>query len=205
MPIEPRGLRTPLRNTELLGSRLTDRMLREGIAEAYRLIDSIDATLGVHLSELVELANLSSIIGNLVAAGIVRASKEVFTRAGPHKYQDLRVAGSDADNIEIKVALEDNKPKGHLPKKGNYLTVRYVLADSTGAFVRKIRGPVPWIWELRYGHLNLRDFSISNTEGDSGKTAVVSAEGMRKLRLIYFDESLCPLVGIPRFLRTYGE
>lgn len=179
-------------------------MLLDGVAEAYRMIDSIDATLGVHLAELVELANLSSMIGNLVATGIVRASGGVFSRAGAHKYQDLRSTAPGGNNIEIKVALEQNKPKGHLPKAGHYLTVRYVLADRGGNYDRKTRGLVPWIWEVRFGHLMLSDFAVSNTAGDSGKTAVVTSAGMKKLRLVYFDAARCPVVRVEQFLRDYG-
>ncbi len=98
-------------NTPAMCAGLTERMLVEGVREAYRLLDTIDATLlashGVRLADLVELANLSSIIGNLLALSIVKASGGVFTRAGSHKYQDLRASGSnpDAFSIEIKIAL----------------------------------------------------------------------------------------------------
>jgi len=205
MKAKARGLRAPLRNVDALGAGLTAGMLSEGIAEAYRLIDAIDSTLGVHLSELVELANLSAMLGNLVATGIVRASGGAFTRAGAHKYQDLRAAAAHAKNIEIKVALEKNRPKGHLAKAGHYLCVRYVLCSSGGEYIRKERGPVPWIWEIRFGYLDDSDFAISNTAGDSGKTAVVTSNGMRKLRLIYFDEDLSPVARVSEFLRDYGQ
>ncbi len=180
-------------------------MLLDGAAEAYRLVDSIDQTLGVHLAELVELANLSAMIGNLLATGIVRSSGGVFERAGAHKYQDLRGTAAGACNIEVKVALETNRPKGHLPKAGHYLTARYVLVQEDGTFQRSIRGVVPYIWEIRLGHLELSDFSVSNTDGDSGKTAVVSTQGMRKLRLLYFDEHYCPFANVRRYLAEYGS
>jgi hypothetical protein len=105
-------------------------MVKSGIEFAYHTLDQIDSKLmesgSVRLSKLVELANLSTIIGNLIAEGIVKSCKGQFTRAGAHKYQDLRSARCEADNIEIKVALEKNKPKGHLAKAGFYLTFRYV-------------------------------------------------------------------------------
>ena len=74
-------------------------------------------------------------------------------------------------DIEIKVALESNKPKGHLIKPGAHLTLRYVLVDDGGIYVRgkKTRGKVPWIWEVRVGTLTDAHFNFSNTEGDSGQ------------------------------------
>ena len=69
-------------------------MVKNGIEFAYNTLDLIDSKLiesGLgRLSGLVELANLSTIIGNLVAEGIVKSSRGNFTRAGAHKYQDLR-------------------------------------------------------------------------------------------------------------------
>jgi hypothetical protein len=203
-----RQLRSPLRNPEALGAGLNERILREGAKEAYRLLDTLDETLlsshKVRLSEIVELANLSSIIGNLLALGIVKKSGGVFDRAGAHKYQDLRASPKHpgASNVEIKIALGTNRPKGHLAKEGYYLTCRYVLADEEGR--SGAEGPVVWIWELRFGHLKKDHFALSNTPGDSGKTAVVNTEGMKRLRLVYFDEQLCPYARIERYLTEYG-
>ncbi len=67
---------------------LTAEMIFERVRSTYGTLDMIDAKMLEsdlpRLSELVELANLSSIIGNLLAAGIVRASGRMFKRAGPH-------------------------------------------------------------------------------------------------------------------------
>lgn len=178
-------------------------MLRNGINFVYRTLDIIDEKLiqanSGRMSTLVELANLSSIIGNLFAAGIVKSSNGIFTRAGAHKYQDLRAAQSNAQNIEIKMALEKNNPKGHLPKVGHYLTCRYVLGDASGECQIEKRGEVVWIWELRFGHLELQDFNISNTTGDSGKTAVVNKNGMEKLAIMYVNPAACPFTQRSRY------
>ena len=103
-------------------------MIASGVAFAYSTLDLIDGKLlesGLsRLSGLVELANLSTIIGNLIAAGIVKACDGVFGRAGAHKYQDLRSVLGDDHHVEIKVSLEKNPPKAHLAKVGNYLTFR---------------------------------------------------------------------------------
>lgn len=169
-------------------------MVKRGIEFAYDTLDLIDSKLidsGLsRLSGLVELANLSTIVGNLVAEGIVKVSNGEFTRAGAHKYQDLRSTKTSARNVEIKVALERNKPKGHLAKSGHYLTIRYVLTDEHGTPFGGQRGDVAWIWEVRFGNLESHHFNLSNTQGDSGKTAVVNREGMKSLRVIYEDSQL---------------
>jgi len=194
--------RPPIRafffNVGALGYGLTWEMIHSGIEYVYQTLDKVDATLleaeSPRLSQLVELANLSSMLGNLLATGIVRSCGGVFNRAGPHKYQDLRAVteGPDARNIEIKVSLEDNPPKGHLAKEGQYLTCRYVLGKEDGSYTIGERGDVVWIWEVRFGCLETKHFNISNTAGDSGKTAVVSAEGMHQLHPVYFDAARCP-------------
>ena len=181
-----------------LGAGLTVEMLAAGVQHAYQVLDAIDERLlendSPRLAGLVELANLSTIVGNLLAMGIVNACDGVFSRAGPHKYQDLRATDSnpDAQNIEIKVALETNSPKGHLPKVGHYLTCRYVLGNQKGCCVAGRRGDVVWIWELRFGHLDQHHFTTSSTPGDSGKTAVVNKDGMAALRVAYVDMGICP-------------
>jgi len=185
-------------NQGTLQCGLTINMLASGIKYVYDTLDKIDEKLvevdSPRLSNLVELANLSTIIGNLFNIGIIKASQGLFERAGPHKYQDLRATKLNpyAENIEIKVALEDNKPKGHLPKTGHYLTCRYILGDEDGNYAISKRGEVVWIWELRCGYLEKHHFNVSNTAGDSGKTAVINREGLEQLQIIYFDRAYCP-------------
>jgi hypothetical protein len=197
-------------NSEALVCGLTAEMISKGVGYAHNILDVLDASLlerkSPRMSGLVELANFSSIIGNLLATGIVEASNGVFLRAGPHKYQDLRASGSnpEAQNIEIKVALEKNTPKGHLAKVGYYMTCRYVLSDAEGDYKPGDRGEVVWIWELRFGHLEEKHFGLSNTSGDSGKTAVVNSAGMDQLRIIYFDPKRCPYANVDRFMKRNG-
>ncbi len=97
-------------------------------------------------------------------------------------------------DIEIKVALETNKPKGHLVKPGPHVIVRYVLAQENGFIPGKDnRGKIAWIWEVRVGNLKDSHFNCSNTDGDSGKTAVINASGMDSLNIVYCDLDHCPL------------
>lgn len=165
----------------------------------YDVLDRIDTTLidasSLRMSQLVELANLSAIVGNLFRAGITRTSHGAFQANRPHTYPDLLGVGKGCRDIEIKVALENNKPKGHLVKPGPHVTVRYVLGNADGTYTRgKLnRGNVVWIWEVRAGALKKGHFSFSNTEGDSGKTAVINAKGMEALGLVYCDLKIAPM------------
>jgi len=178
---------------------LTPEIIGGAVNYVHDILDSIDQQLVTgadsRLAELVELANLSAIIGNLFRTGIVRSSNGRYKSNLPHTYPDLLSNHPETSDFEIKVALEGNKPKGHLVKPGPHLTIRYVLAREKGEFTRgkENRGTIPWIWEVRIGELAEHHFNFSNTEGDSGKTAVINAAGMSALSVVYFDKQRCPL------------
>lgn len=187
----------------LTGIGLSRKVIDQAIMRTYRLLDRIDHALKDEdvppLSMTVELANLSSMIGNIFASELANCSDGVLKRNGPHKYPDLLSTSKNAatPHIELKIALEANNPKGHLAKPGWHIIVRYVLCDNSGSLRYKAkhseRGTVPYIWEVRVGHLEVEHFNISNTSGDSGKTAVVNAAGMARLAVIYFDRSRAPI------------
>jgi hypothetical protein len=186
-------------DSEVLNSfGLSCSMIASGVSYVHNLLDSIDKQLLAagenRLADLIELANLSAVIGNLLRGGIAKASQGRFVANGPHRYPDLLANERDCRDIEIKVALETNKPKGHLIKPGPHLTARYVLAAADGSFSRgrDNRGNIAWIWEIRVGYLQPAHFSVSNTEGDSGKTAVINAAGMLALQTVYCDLDRCP-------------
>jgi len=180
---------------------LTAEMIAAALDDAQHTLDLLDGQLidngAPPFAKLVELANLSSMIGNIVGGAIVRHSTGLYERSGPHKYQDLRSVTGGA-HIEIKTALESNKPKGHLSKAGYYLTFRYVLGSPDGSFTpgRNNRGDVVYFWEVRFGHLTEADFDESNTPGDSGKTAVVKTDVLRAMERIYFDPAYFPMARI---------
>lgn len=183
---------------ELRRFGLSADILRVAIQYTYRVLDRIDHTL-IELGEnrlatMIELANLSAIIGNLFRGAISKASHGRFRANLPHTYPDLIAVDPKACNIEIKVALETNKPKGHLIKPGPHLTVRYVLAPDGVDYVRgkDNRGDVVWIWEVRAGVLEEAHFSFSNTSGDSGKTAVIKAAGLSAMIPVFIDIKKCP-------------
>ena len=192
---------------------LNHEIMRQAIRDTYHLLDQIDTTLksaGVFpLSQTVELANLSSMIGNIFASAIAKHSNGLLRRNGPHKYPDLLTAGvsSQVPDLELKMALETNKPKGHLAKEGYYLTCRYVLCQTDGSLRigKEQRGIKPYIWEIRCGYLLLEHFNLSNTAGDSGKTAVVNATGMEVLQVIYCDLERTPLSPKSKTYQNYQK
>jgi len=194
--------RNNLRNSDQLFSitGLLPEMLLTAIQEAYNTVDLIDAELTtkglVPISKLVELANLSSMLGNIIGGTIAEASDGLYERNKPHHYPDLlpldRSRGSV--DLELKMALEKNRPKGHLPKAGTYISVRYILGTKDGRYEKgkENRGDTVWIWEVKVGQITAEDFDISNTEGDSGKTAVIKTKVFNEMALVYFDEKYCP-------------
>jgi transcriptional regulator with XRE-family HTH domain len=182
---------------------LDSAMLRAGIEHCHQTLDTIDFQLELHgakpIGRLVELANLSSMIGNIVGEGVAANSKGLYERNTPHTYPDLVPKKRPAVPLEVKIALETNRPKGHLPKPGTYLTFRYVLGDKSGAFVRgrEKRGDTAYIWEVKAGVLKVEDFDLSNTAGDSGKTAVIKTTSFDAMTLVFFNPTLMPY-GKPR-------
>ena len=172
--------------------------LLTGIQGTYHTLDMIDDQLlsrgSAPMAGLVELANLSSMVGNLVGGCLADASDGLYTRNRPHAYPDLLAVREPVQPLELKVALETNKPKGHLPKPGRYITFRYVLGDRLGQYARgkDSRGKTVWFWEVRIGVITEDDFSISNTDGDSGKTAVIKTDTFNAMTLVFFDPNFCP-------------
>lgn len=165
-------------------------MVLQTMQYCYDLLDLIDTQLlragAYSLSRTVELANLSSIVGNVLGAGLAKNSAGQYIRNRPHTYPDLIARSGAGKGLEIKVALNKNKPKGHLPKPGHYLTFRYVLQELSE------KHSTVNIWEVKYGHLKVEDFSVSNTAGDSGKTAVIKADAFKRMSAVFFDPGLCP-------------
>ncbi|MCY4650930.1 MAG: helix-turn-helix transcriptional regulator [bacterium] len=175
---------------------LDEKWIPAAIEATYSTLDIIDERLikkgSPPLAEVVELANLSAIIGNLMRAALAKQSAGVYESNEPHTYPDLVSRSDESADLEIKVALETNHPKGHLPKPGPHLICRYVLANRDWSYTRGERGNVVWIWEVRLGELAEEDFGISNTAGDSGKTAVITAKALNDLPCVFFDDRFLP-------------
>ena len=116
--------------------------------------------------------------------------------AGPHRRENGRTcACSDG----INAATVPCPANGHLPKPGTYLTSRYVLGDKSGAFARgkAKRGDTAYLGETKAGVLTAEDFDLSNTEGNSGKSAVVKTTSFDAMALVSFNPALMPY-GKPR-------
>lgn len=175
---------------------LSGAMLLAAVEKTYATLDLIDAQLlrakSPPLATTIELANLSSMLGNILGAAIADGSHGLYQRNGPHKFPDLLPLKPPACDLEIKVALESNRPKGHLPKPGMYLSVRYVLGDHKGRHEIGKRSDTIWIWEVKLGKLKPDDFSMSNTPGDSGKTAVVRTSVFHAMDVVFLDERFIP-------------
>jgi len=175
---------------------LSGVVMLSAIEKTYATLDLIDAQLlrskSPPLALTVELANLSAMLGNILGAAIADHSAGLYKRNGPHKFPDLLPLRPPACDLEIKVALEKNPPKGHLPKPGMYLTVRYVLGDRQGHHTIGSRGDTIWIWEIKTGKLKPEDFANSNTAGDSGKTSVVKTAAFHAMDVVYLDERFIP-------------
>lgn len=175
---------------------LTSATLRASIEHCHQTFDTIDFQLELHgakpIGKLVELANLSAMIGNVIAEGVAANSDGLYERNTPHTYPDLLPKKAPATPLEVKIALETNRPKGHLPKPGAHLTFRYVLCGKDGSFTRgkDRRGETPYIWEAKVGVLTKHDFDLSNTAGDSGKTAVIKTVSFDRMVLVYFNPAL---------------
>lgn len=195
------NLRNEKRLIETIG--IDGSALLGAIDTCYRTLDTIDEQLTVKgtlpIAHLVELANLSSMVGNMLGGGIADCSNGLYSRNRPHAYPDLLPQKSPAVDLELKMALESNKPKGHLPKAGTYITFRYVLGDKFGNYARgkDERGDTVWIWEVKVGVLSEDDFSCSNTEGDSGKTAVIKTDVHNSMHLVYYVPEHLPYARKP--------
>lgn len=194
----PEFIREESFTEEILALGVTADVILNSINHCYKVLETIDTNLNLNgtpsLAKLVELANLSSIVGNLVGEGFAKFSKDLYIRNKPHAYPDLLPTNPTQKGIEIKMALETNSPKGHLAKEGYYLTYRYVLTNSKEEYTKgkETRGDTVTMWEVKFDYLYEQEFAISNTEGDSGKTAVISKPIHNRMKLLYFNPNCVP-------------
>jgi transcriptional regulator with XRE-family HTH domain len=194
--VDESKLRNPTAFEEFTG--LPSSSLLTAIQGTYHTLDMIDDQLvsrgSAPIAGLVELANLSSMVGNLVGGCLADASNGLYERNRPHRYPDLLSLQNPLHHLELKVALETNRPKGHLPKPGRYITFRYSLGDRSGKFTRgkASRGQTVWIWEARIGVIHAHDYDNSNTEGDSGKTSTIKTTVFQAMPVVFFDRTYCP-------------
>ena len=191
---EEKFLRLDNFNSSML---VSPEIIRGCISHLYTTLDIIDENLSDNDSDrfslLVEKANLSSVVGNILGAGVVKYSNNRYYRNEPNTYPDLLPTNSRDMGIEIKTAFGRNAPKGHHVKSGNYLVFRYSLTDLNGILSsRPGNQDTVTIWEVKQGYLEETDFTYSDTRFDSGKTATIKLSSLDKLPLLYFDHMACP-------------
>ena len=72
----------------------------------HEVLDRIDNTLldatAERLAQIVELANLSAIVGNLYRRGVVNASHGMFAANAPHTYPDLLGVAPGRSDLEMQ-------------------------------------------------------------------------------------------------------
>jgi len=196
--------------------KISARAILDALSTTYSVLDTIDDALeqsgSPKLARLVETANLSAFVGNLFAGALARSSGGVWERNRPHTHPDLVPPGGQTkvsakksvEGVEVKVALDTNGPKGHLPKANWYITMRYVLVDSSKAGSWKSsddRGDTVVVWEVKADRLEREDFAFSSTVGDSGKTAPIKTAAFNEMTVVYFDEKYLPYASLSRYVR----
>lgn len=193
--IKPENFSNENKLIELTGLNVGN--IQQAFLSCYSTLDIIDSQLitkgSPPIAQLIERANLSSMVGNLLASAIVENSNGMYRRNRPHAYPDLISSSELGGGLELKIALGKNNPKGHHIKPGLYLVFRYVLGTTSGEYDRNNNGDTVWFWECRVGKLENEDFSFSSTQGDSGKTAVITTNALdERMDLIYFVPNLNP-------------
>jgi len=202
--VNPESFRTPDENHVIEDADIYDKLpfdssaVLMGIEQAYENLDTIDFAFqrrGVKplADQFDEYSALSTVIGEFFASGVAEASDGLY-KVNAGDFPDLISTGkqSGVPGIEIKVAMETNMPKGHLPKPGMYLTIRYVLADRDGDYEKGKRKDTAWIWEVRMGKMKPEQFNKSDTKGDSGKTATFSADALWGFDCVYLNPDMVP-------------
>lgn len=185
-------------DSEIENIYITPECIKGSVMHCYNTLDIIDRNLTAartqKISFLIEHANLSSIVGNLLGTGYVLNSHGLYSRNKPHTYPDLVSSNLNCPGIEIKTSIRKNPPKGHQPKPGYYLTYRYCLTNENGEICTK-EGDIAdtvTIWEIKFGYLEAQDFSCSNTLADSGKTASIKISSLNQMKLLYLDTAVMP-------------
>lgn len=200
----PESFRTPNKEYVINDADILDEVpldgsaILMGVEQAYENLDTIDFALQRRglaplAEQFDEYAALSTVIGEFFASGVAGSSDGLY-KVNAGDFPDLISTGKQEDvpGIEIKMAMETNQPKGHLPKPGMYVVVRYVLAERDKSYERGERKDTPWIWEVRMGEMEEKQFNKSDTKGDSGKTATFSAQALWDFDCVYLDPDLIP-------------
>jgi transcriptional regulator with XRE-family HTH domain len=176
---------------------LTGGMVTRAIELAYRKLDLVDEQIrGSGSRSIVALVgdpDLSSLLANLLSAGIARASNGLYVQSGPDHSSNLLPLRQGLPELDVAAALETNRPAPAELKAGAYLIFRYVLAERDGTFTRgkDSRGDTAAVWEARFGELREDDFHARGTRATGGSSQL-KKEALDGMELVYYDPALLP-------------
>jgi transcriptional regulator with XRE-family HTH domain len=176
---------------------LTGGTVARAVEIAYRKLDLIDQQMRASgsrpIAGLVDLPDLTELVGDLLSAGMARASNGVYLQAGPEHWPRLQPLRQGLPELEVAAALETDRPTGRPGTAGVFLVFRYVLADRSGAFTRgqDARGDTVAVWEIRFGALGEEDFHVTGTRTGAG-TARLRRGALDRMELVYYDPALLP-------------
>ena len=174
---------------------LTAATVARAVEIAYRKLDLIDEQMRASGSrpivDLVELPELSALLGNLLSAAVARASNGLYVQNGPDHSPNLLPVRQGLPELEVATALETERPAGGARKAGLHLVLRYVLTDRTGAYTRgeDSRGDTVAVWEIRFGDMSEADYTGS---ARANGTARLKKEALDRMELVYYDPALLP-------------
>ena len=173
-------------------TRLGGETVTRAIDLAYRKLDLVDQQItgsaAGSIAGLVEPDDLSSLLANLLSAGIARASNGLYVQSSPDHASSLLPLRQGLPELDVATALETDRPAVPAVKVGVYLTFRYVLAERDGTFTRgkDSRGDTAAIWEVRFGELHEHDFHTATGSSRLRKDA------MDRMELVYYNPELLP-------------
>jgi transcriptional regulator with XRE-family HTH domain len=182
------------RLTQVTG--LTGANIARAIDIAYHKLDLIDDQLhrtGARpLGALTGTGELSSLLADLLGAGIAEASAGLYVHNGPDQAPDLLPMRQGLPELELRTALETGLPAGAADRTGVYLVFRYVLVDRGGTFVRgkESRGDVAAVWEARFGELGEEAFG--RRAGSASGNARLRKAALERMELVYYDPARLP-------------
>lgn len=174
-------------------TELTPAMVAGAIDFAYRRLDLIDTQMrgagSRPLGKLVETADLTITLADLLSAGIARVSNNRYVQSGRDQAPDLLPLHQGLSELGLKAALETALPPRGALGGGFYLVFRYVLTEQDGSFSRgkDARGDTVTVWEARFGELAEKDFK----SGPRG-SARLTRDALEGMELVYFDPALLP-------------
>jgi transcriptional regulator with XRE-family HTH domain len=176
---------------------LTGGTVVRAVEIAYRKLDLIDEQMRASgsrpIAGLVDLPDLTELVGDVLGAGLARASNGLYVQNGSEHSPPLQPLQHGLPELQLAAALETDRPAGPTETAGTCLVFRYVLADRSGAFTRgqDSRGDTVAVWEIRFGALGQEDFHVTGTRAGA-RTARLRRDALDRMELVYYDTALLP-------------